>query len=391
MKKFKPAKLLFGFLGLATFASLVGSVSASLAWYAYSTRATLSYTGTSVERTAQLQMGIISPVAITYAANEMMEDTSITDLDGNHYYFAPLGSGLTTTVLNKYLAANGFASNYLIPVTSGSYQQGDAFSLKKAPVLGSSNIKNNVAASHDQYTDFKFIFRIPKGANSSVTEYVADREIWLTDAKARRSTTNDGDVFKSIRIYVDRLGSYTDDFIFNPSASAAGVTKVGGLLDLGRDRKYDYDADLNEIIYGEYDESIGTSKLTPNYIDDSGSVDPDDVNESGLTGFNTFNARHDLGVNYYTKEKLAECGIKTAEYYSLNDIKPVRNAVTGELSNPTGNVVSICKTDASDNYLGRVNMKVYLEGWDFSVVDAEIEHLFDIGLTFEINKVAAND
>lgn len=391
MKKFKPAKLLFGFLGLATFASLVGSVSASLAWYAYSTRATLSYAGTSVERTAQLQMGIVSPVAIDYAANEMVEDTSITDANNNHYYFAPLGKGLTTSVLNKYLEVNGYASGYLIPTTSGSYQSGDSFSLKKAPKFGSADIKNNVIAPKGQYANFQFIFRIPKGAGASITEYVGDREVWLTDAKAKRSSSVDGDVFQSIRVYVDRLGSYTSDYIFNPSASAAGATKVGGLLDLGRDRTYDHDASNNEIIYGEYDESIAPSKITPNFQGVPGDEDPIDVNETGYNGFDTFTARHEEGVNYYTKEALAECGIKTAQYYSLSDIKPVRNQNTGELSNPTGNTVSICKTDASDNYLGRVNMTVYLEGWDFKVVDEEIEHAFDLGLTFEINKVAAND
>ena len=289
------------------------------------------------------------------------------------------------------LSVNGFASNYLIPVTSGSYQPGDSFSLKKAPRAGSSDIKNNVPATDDLYANFQFVFRIPKGASSNITDYVGNREIWLTDAKARRSSSAEGDVFQSIRIYVDRLGSYTSDFIFNPSASEAGATKVGGLLDLGRDRSYDYDSDLNEIIYGEYDESIAPSKRATNFHDGTSSEEPIDVNDSGLEGFNTFNSRHKEGVNYYTKEALSECGIKTAQYYSLNDIKPDRNAVTGELSNPTGNVVSICKTDATDNYLGRVNMMVYLEGWDFSVIDNEVGHLFDLGLTFEINKVAAND
>ena len=61
MKKSKPAKLLLGVLGLATFASLVGTVSGTLAWYAYSTRATVSYSGTSVNNTVQLQIGIASP------------------------------------------------------------------------------------------------------------------------------------------------------------------------------------------------------------------------------------------------------------------------------------------------------------------------------------------
>ena len=61
MKKSKSTKLLFGFLGIATFASLVGTVSGTLAWYSYSTRATLSYSGTSVNNTVQLQIGLASP------------------------------------------------------------------------------------------------------------------------------------------------------------------------------------------------------------------------------------------------------------------------------------------------------------------------------------------
>ena len=50
---------------------------------------------------------------------------------------------------------------------------------------------------------------------------------------------------------------------------------------------------------------------------------------------------------------------------------------------------SVCKTDANDNHLARVNMTIWLEGWDFSIIDEEQDHMFDIGLTFEINKVNA--
>ena len=60
MKKLNTAKTLFGFLGLATFASLVGTVSGTLAWYSYTTRVTVSYSGTSIENTVQLQIGIAS-------------------------------------------------------------------------------------------------------------------------------------------------------------------------------------------------------------------------------------------------------------------------------------------------------------------------------------------
>ena len=389
MRKISHTKLLFGVLGLLTLGSLVSSISGSLAWYAYSTRASLSYTGTSVERTAQLQIGVVSPNPINYASSDMVEDTSITDADGNHYYFAPLGSGLTSSILNQYLYANGCATNYLIPVTSGYYEpNNDNFELKKSPNRDAGYINNNSVASKELYADFQFVFRVPKGAYSNVTEYLSNYEVWLSDAVVKKSTNQDGRVFEALRVYVDRVGSYTSDFIFNPSASVAGETKVGGLLDLGKDGKYDYDEHNNEIIYGEYDETLAISNRISNY---QGSDEMIDVNESGATTLDTFTAAHEPGVNYYTKEALAGCGVKTAKYESLNDIAPVRDSITGELSNPSGKVTSLCKTDANDHYLGRVNMKIYLEGWDFSVVDEEIGHLFDIGLTFEINKVAAND
>ena len=136
MKKSKPTKLLLGFLGIATFASLVGTVSGTLAWYAYSTRATLSYSGTSVNNTVQLQIGIASPTKVmsvqeirdqnsqiiadnpemtteereeldrieSYFVDfwDVIEETKWND-DSNYYYFAPVGSGLTSPVINAYL------------------------------------------------------------------------------------------------------------------------------------------------------------------------------------------------------------------------------------------------------------------------------------------------
>lgn len=392
MKKISPTKLLFGFLGLATFASLVGSVSGSLAWYAYSTRASLSYTGTSVERTAQLQIGIVSPVAINYAASEMEEDTTITDAQNNHYYFAPIGSGLTSSILSKYLEANSYATNFLIPVTSGYYKSGENFALRKAPTVD-GYIHNDVqsAATKDQYAFFKFIFRVAKDSHAAVAEYVPNHEIWLTDAKARPSFTNQGDVSKALRIFIDRDDAiYSYDYIFNPSATVKGETKVAGLLDLGRDGTYDYDSNNNEILYGEYNQTIADSKRTANY---QGADELVDVNGSNATQPDTFTAKHEQGINYYTKEKLEECEIKTAEYQCLDDILPTKSTITGELENvDSTDPTSVCVTAGSgDSYLARVNMTVYLEGWDFSVIDEEIGHLFDIGLTFEINKVPAND
>lgn len=381
MKKFNPTKLLFGFLGIATFLSLAGTVSGTLAWYAYSARGTISYTGTSIEKTAQLQIGIYSPVAVDYvAADKMTEDPNLSDAN-NHYYFAPVGSGLSSAVLNKYLLANGYASNFLTPVTSGSYSIGDAFQLRSAPNIDANIIDNSDPAKKNHFSYIQFVFRISKSAFAETPVYVDNQEIWLTDAQAHASYANNGNVFKALRLFVDRSNNYDYDYIFNPSAATNGQTKVGGLLDIASDGYYDYNDAGEEILYGEFDTDAGIS--TTRYEGADALVD---INGSGSTELDSFTAKHAQGMFYYND--LSACGIKTASYQCLQSISP--NTANGKLENYDENdPTSVCKTSASDNHLARLNMTVWLEGWDFSVVDKEQDHMFDIGLTFEINKVDA--
>ena len=63
--------------------------------------------------------------------------------------------------------------------------------------------------------------------------------------------------------------------------------------------------------------------------------------------------------------------------------------VTGVLHNKdAAHPTSVCKTKGAEgHYLGRVDMTVYLEGWDHAIIDEEMAHYFDLGLTFEINKL----
>ena len=383
MKKFNPAKLLFGFLGLATFASLVGTVSGSLAWYAYSTRASLSYTGTSVERTAQLQIGVVSSVQIDYSGTSMAEDETLRGA-GEYYYFAPIGVGLSSSVINTYLEKNGYATNYLIPTTSGAYTRGDAFSLKKAPNIDTGFIKNDALAPQTNYASIKFVFRIAESAYSATTGYVGNQDIWLTDSTTQASAGNSTNVYKALRIYINRDDSqYADDFIFNPSSASAsaGQTKVGGLLDIGGDGYYDYGA-TGEILYGECDDyNVGKSDTAYDGVEEL-----IDINGSNSSELDTFTAKHKNGVKYYNS--LNSNGVKTAAYETLATIAPKK--VDGVLSNnDPDHPTSVCKTAATGSKLARVDMTIYLEGWDFSAIDKEVNHLFDLGLTFEINKVSA--
>lgn len=436
MKKSKPAKLLLGVLGLATFASLVGTVSGTLAWYAYSTRATVSYSGTSVNNTVQLEIGLVSKEKILSTqqiVDKITNDDSIDvdekvellekvedwfnefwdvmletqwNGDPNYYYFAPVGKGLTYKILNAYLKSNGYATDSLAAVTSGSYKRGDVFSLRTSPNPDPSH--NLTPANKFYYSVIPFVFRVTRSNTIVQNNYVEGAEIWLSDATVRASVdenVDNGDIYKAVRVFIDRDNTikkndtdlepyYSDDFIFNPSATSKGETVVAGVLDLTRDHYYDYDENDNEIIYGDY-ESIGGIKPSFSFEGENEIDDLNGTNKSG-TDYDTFTARHRPGINYY--DNYDNCVFKTAEYECLKNpldpkdgIAPRKDEVTGILYNRDPlKASSVCLTNGeSDHYLGRVDFTVFLEGWDHNVIDEEYEHAFDLGLTFEINKLGA--
>ena len=60
----------------------------------------------------------------------------------------------------------------------------------------------------------------------------------------------------------------------------------------------------------------------------------------------------------------------------------------GILANPDGKKTSVCKTGGeSVGYIGEFDATIYLEGWDFSVIDEEQLHKFDFQLRFETNRL----
>lgn len=377
MKRFSPAKLTFALLGIMTVACAAGSIGSTLAWYAYSTRAAIAYSGTSVASTKNLQIGIASDVRIDDMPNSVTEVTFPTDT--NYYYFATTGTGLTYDIIAKYLSVKGFATNEMEPTTSGSYTTGVSdFSLKKAP--NQSIHGNTTPADKNNYLTIPFVFRIM----DSDENYVSGQELWLTNAVARANSSKDGNMYKAIRIFVDRDDNlYSEgDYIFNPSVSQEGRTRVGGLLHLTGQGYYDFDNN-GEILYGEFDPAALNDISADGY---EGEDILYDVNGSGnSTKATTFTARHYPHTKYYSS--LSDNLFGHAEYKSLSDIAPARNALD-VISNANENhPTSVCKTDPNNHNLARVDMTVWLEGWDFSVIDEEQKHKFDLGLTFEISRV----
>ena len=73
-----------------------------------------------------------------------------------------------------------------------------------------------------------------------------------------------------------------------------------------------------------------------------------------------------------------------AEYLGTNTVYPGTNA-DGELENSYA--LCVTQNNTTDNRLciGEFGLKIYLEGWDFNIIDDELSHQFNLGLTFEIN------
>ena len=385
MKKY-AVKLIFGFLGISTLASMVGAISGTVAWYAYVTRATVSYSGTSVNSTKQLQLGIRSDVAVTFPDGVVVND--VADGVGGHYYFMNPGASLPASVINAYLSTKGYTTTTLEPVSSYTYATGDAIDLREAPTANKPLDSRN-AASITKYVEIPFAFRVLESDLSTPT-YVANKPIYITDAEAVAASSEDGVINEAIRMYIDR--SNGNDFIFNPNKADDGKTKVSGILDISGDQVYDYANSMSdpttykkECLYGDYDLGAGVISLnelySPALAETSGFVD---ANGSGIDDRRTtFTAKHYEGIEYLdlpTLESNNKIIPHYAEYLGTSTVFPGVNA-QGELENN----YAVCVTSNDEKRIGEFTCKIYLEGWDFTVIDDELSHSFNLGLTFEIN------
>lgn len=503
MKKINPLKLAIGILGFASVASLVGSISGTIAWYAFSTRALVSYTGTSVQSTTQLQIGIKSDVVVNFTTNASLIDDVVFDEDlyyadddeyhihklyHNHYYFMKVGSGgMPAAVINDYLSTKGYATNVLEPLSTYSYTPGgllykfndstnfwevstaqfssesepwnhdfgetvlnegdtyfnkvsckyyfrvasfnaneeegwsevpatthgnpntnnvdgastyyvdaDAgvFNLRNRPTTNKPDIEA-APAEKTKYVEIPFVFRV-LSANSDEIIYVEDHEVFLRNATAIAAPNLEGSttgnvIHNSIRLYIERTNG--NNYILNPSSRDDGKDKVAGVLNLtggsAGNGFYDYDNNpssptyMCEYLYGDYEWKPGKNwgnSLSEPLTENSSLVD---INGTGNEDIETtFTSRHHKDVKYFSN--IDNCITPHYANYLGTDTVFKSKSNQGDFEND----YAVCKTgNAAAHYLGMFNMKIYLEGWDFSVVDSQLQNKFYLGLQFEINIV----
>ena len=135
--KLNKNKIVVSALALAIGTSLVGSISGTVAWYQYSTRANVSFIGEAGGFSGNLQMRFVG--------------------DGDNAW----KTRITFDDLNNKLAATGYAEK-ILPMTFGKMDRDGSLDGKKAyiqPIPGVADMAGWVEASKKNYAQFELELR----------------------------------------------------------------------------------------------------------------------------------------------------------------------------------------------------------------------------------------
>ncbi|MCR5078576.1 MAG: hypothetical protein K6B65_01450 [Bacilli bacterium] len=428
MKNAKINLLLFSLSGLTVLA-LAGSSLGTLAWYAYSVRVTTEFSGTAVNQTEQLQIGLLWDDVTTdqrnsYAGgNGDYASLSFDTIGGHTYWFMDEGQGFTATHISTYLSAHHYTTNSLQPVTSREYATGNAIvkdngtsedtsddfvGLYQAP--SATYVETDTVATKEQYVYLPFAFRIISFGSGTTRSYAKKASIWMTDVTTAIANSRIAD--RALRIHVDNFcdpnllsSGVPASFTLNPKATHVenkDFTYVAGLLDLKKAHYYDTDSLSRELIYGDIsisDRSTLYSKtVMQNYTTFNADTTAENSNVNGVTPAEMYtgnsNEAADTETTFYSKHRAGTKGFtsfldasgndirKKSEYVCMSTIKPEKDS-NGDLVD--GYPIAVTANDNTG--LARTDMYVYLEGWDHSIVDSQIDSEFSLGLQFEINRV----
>lgn len=380
MKRVNRATLTIALMTAFTFMAFASTVTGTLAWYAYSTRAILSFTGVAVRQSVQLEIGIVDD--LNYYSNSEIANYNLERVseDGHSIVWNKGSSGLTSDMLSAYLNDSPYAKSELSPVSTLGRSGDDALSLYEAPETGNKHgiNRNYDAADSKSYVRLPFAFKVL----NNVDESVSGQSVWITDAVAA-STHN---IQESIRVFVDNNNENgASRFLFKPASTTLenpGQTVVAGILDLDNDGFYDFDPiTKKEYLYGDisyvgdmtYDPARASST---GFIDENGTGDTSQEEEDKTT----FYSRHLEGTMTPSINKATY--YNTASYETKKSIYPYINA-SGDYDG--GKPIAITPNNSAK--IAYCTLTIFIEGWDHSVIDQEVGEAFYLGLTFEINKV----
>ncbi|MBQ9458151.1 MAG: hypothetical protein IJU64_06620 [Bacilli bacterium] len=257
-------------MAIAMGAAIAGSISGTVAWYQYSTRSTVAYSGASAHCSESIQIRIRS-----------------TKTDG----FGEWKQDLTSTDIATYLAAttaNGganrtAATNELRPVTSGELAAGAvAATLYKNPIYQYAEMTSwGEASAEVDYIVIPLEIRVKDVTGADTDSYLA-KKIYVSDVTLQAATDNPSgkiDVSSALRVGVSAVTApdsgnpvFADYATF---AKSADPVKVYGKLDLNNDgiidqtEGYDFSTGRADVLYGVNEKTAvatANTKVTSNVV-----------------------------------------------------------------------------------------------------------------------------
>ena len=353
--KLNKNKIIVSALALVIGTSLAGSVTGTLAWYQYSTRANVSFIGQSSGFSSNLQMRFVSE-----ATGENAEQKWRTRI--------------TWQEMAAELAVGGDMK--LMPMTFGSLDKDAALPLDNSatpaplgyiqPIAGVKDMSKWGKATDRNYAQFKLQLRNVNHAGSADENVAEDvylsKLVMQADSDNTANNNNKGYLGDAIRIHIS--SSYNDgtnDVVKNKLISSSGSeVATKGKLDLDGDGK-------NDQAYPDNDEfGFADKGATPTTLQDIVYGDDGDDNTNEVQ---TSYAKDSVLV-YSDGNKLYNTSAKDA----LDGSKLIGKTVAG-----------------SNSYL-TVTVTIWVEGWQLldngatAIWDAAkyIDSKFDIGLQFAV-------
>lgn len=308
--------------------SFSGTLMGTYAWYSYNAKANSSFRGTAVSDRGDLRIGIYSEAELLNADSVEL----VRDNDNPNVYWG--NKGLKPEQITYYLKNNGYATNCMNPVTSGSRNYEGNLKLHSYPTALDNSFITSTAKLSD-YVKIPLVFSTTGETNKS--------NLYINDANVR----SNGKLSEAVRIFVD---SDLTNFVFAPDIANDSYDDVGGILNLElNDPYYDFSSGY-EFPYGEFESLVYKSERT------SSEVEVDNPS--------TFNAIHKSGIYAIDFESSV---VKKSYFYGYESIFNKEKA--------------IAEVDGGYNM---VNLTIYLEGWNKTLDNAEIDHFFNLDLTFEV-------
>ena len=332
--KLNKNKIIVSALALVIGTSLAGSVTGTLAWYQYSTRANVSFLGESSGISSNLQMRF-------KGENDTKWRTRITKEE-----------------METHLGQTG---TELVPMTFGGLNMTDALPVENnklvgyvQPYFGQADMTKWTKAAEKHYAQFQLELRVNERdgeLDNNVDAKNVAKEVYLSKLHLEESVQNGaskGDISEAVRVHIS--ASYNDgsDHVDNKLISKNGGTTIThGVLDLDNDGKVDKE-------YPDNDE-FGFGHTADQMVN---------INYGGTTSVQHAFAALDESAQstYYTD---ADVATEETVYPAL--VKSTGNVLSETAKQNIPNVGEIekyiGKTMADETKFLTVTVTVWVEGW----------------------------